>query len=155
MKEKKLSLKELEHLDKVIKNKNKDYNERTIRRAKAIKMWNYGNGKTYNEIINETGFSRRTLQYLFKNVNEKNIFEINYKKYPKSKLCDAKNLNGKDIIDYFEEKEDRPKTYKDATKIIRREFNVSISESAVRRYLIKKGWIIEKGMLKKKKNNRK
>lgn len=148
MEEKKLSKVELKYLDKVIKNKNKDYNERTIRRAKAIKMWNYGNGKPYNEIICETGFSRRTLQYLFKNVNEKNIFEITYKKYPKSKLCDAKNSNDDYISEYFKEKENRPKTYKDATKIIRREFHVSLSESAVRRYLQKNKIFTEKSKKK-------
>ena len=145
MKEKeKLSESDLQYLNTVIENKNELYNERTIRRAKAIKMWNYGKGKPYNEIICETGFSRRTLQYLFKNVKQKDIFEINYKKYPKSKLDIVKDVNDDYIYNFFKKKENIPSTYKEATETIKKYFYVSISESAVRRYLQKHEVFTEK-----------
>ena len=113
------------------------YNVSPTAIIKSKVLLNKSEGKSISEISNEVGISKRMVSYYIKDYlkcnsyTEQLTFIHKKRKYKTSELEPFKT----NIKEEF--KINRPKTYKDATNIINKLFNLNLSESAVRRFLIK------------------
>lgn len=103
-------------------------NNRKKRKAKVI--LSKAKKKSIKEIQKETGLSKRTIiSYTNDYIKYKKFFVQQYR-YKRSRL-----YNNPDIIHYF--KENIPKSYREASKIISKNFNINISPNATRLFLEK------------------
>lgn len=109
--------------------KNNSENKKARKKATVI-LLKYDN-KSIKEIIDETYLSKRTIINYYYNYLKDGIKFIHSKgNYAKSSLSSIKGF-----YDEFDERP--PQTYKEASERIKKLYNITISESATRRYLNK------------------
>ena len=111
------------------------YNKK-LYKNKANTLLMLANGHSVNEISKELKLSRRTIYYYIDMCDNRDntistlrsfIFQNNYKRL---RFSDCKTL-----AEYC--RENPPKSYKEAVAIAKNQFNITISESTVRRYFIR------------------
>ena len=119
---------------KRISNPDYNLNQRVAKKAQVILLAH--KGKRIKEIMKETNLNKRTIinytnEYINPDPNIGGMHFIHRNDYKKSSLKDVKGL-----LEEFKNKS--PESYKEATQRIKKLYNISISESAVRRFLNKK-----------------
>lgn len=123
-------------LNRVILKKNYKSSPRAKRKAKVILL--KSEGKSIKEITDETKLSKRTIisyvkEYSNPNKNIGGMRFIHKNQYKKSSLNIIDSELENPIIMEFSH--NTPISYKEATQRIKKLFNISLSESAVRRFL--------------------
>lgn len=136
-------------LKNILSDKRNASSSRAKKKARVILL--RAQGKTIQEISSETNLSERTIKYYIKNyithpVN--GIRFIHQNNYKKSRLEKYKS----ELCDEF--KENPPYSYKDATVRINTHYNITISESAVRRFLNKNNIYTDRSRSRKNKSDR-
>ena len=103
--------------------------EKAKKKAKVILL--RFDGKTIKEIMKETHLCKRTVINYINGYKQNELWYIHQNYYRKSVLKGNQN-----ILDEF--KNEPPSSYKEASERIKKLFNITISESATRRFLNKK-----------------
>ena len=120
-------------INKILDKDNKVVSPRAKLMAKVILL--KSQNKNINEIISETGLSKRTIEYCIASFfkDNKGFYGFIHKKGNKTRKSElSKN---KEILDYF--KDNKPHTYKEATETIKAKYGIEKNISTVRRWLIK------------------
>lgn len=126
----KLDRKRKEKLEFISSEKNFRHNLKKKTKAKVVLL--RSNGKSIKEIMNETNLSKGTIiKYLEAYCKRDMNGIIGNVVYKVSELENIKS----DLINEF--KESPPYSYKEASERIKKLYNITKSESATRRYLIK------------------
>lgn len=126
----KLDRKRKEKLEFISSEKNFRHNLKKKTKAKVVLL--RSNGKSIKEIMNETNLSKGTIiKYLEAYCKRDMNGIIGNVAYKVSELENIKS----DLINEF--KETPPYSYKEASERIKKLYNITKSESATRRYLIK------------------
>ena len=126
----KLDRKRKEKLEFISSEKNFRHNLKKKTKAKVVLL--RSNGKSIKEIMNETNLSKGTIiKYLEAYCKRDMNCIIGNVVYKVSELENIKS----DLINEF--KETPPYSYKEASERIKKLYNITKSESATRRYLIK------------------
>ncbi len=126
----KLDRKRKEKLEFISSEKNFRHNLKKKTKAKVVLL--RSNGKSIKEIMNETNLSKGTIiKYLEAYCKRDMNGIIGNVVYKVSELENIKS----DLINEF--KETPPYSYKEASERIKKLYNITKSESATRRYLIK------------------
>lgn len=140
----KLDRKRKEKLEFISSEKNFRHNLKKKTKAKVVLL--RSNGKSIKEIMNETNLSKGTIiKYLEAYCKRDMNGIIGNVVYKVSELENIKS----DLINEF--KETPPYSYKEASERIKKLYNITKSESATRRYLIKNNIYTSR----KKKTNKK
>ncbi len=144
----KLDRKRKEKLEFISSEKNFHHNLKKKTKAKVVLL--RSNGKSIKEIMNETNLSKGTIiKYLEAYCKRDMNGIIGNVVYKVSELENIKS----DLINEF--KESPPYSYKEASERIKKLYNITKSESATRRYLIKNNiYTSRKRKTTKKKNDR-
>lgn len=101
---------------------------RSIVKLKAKVILLRKDGATIKSISEKLGISQRTVTNYIYGYKSKELSFIHQNKYKKSSL---------DSVDKLLDELKKPSNYKEAAKLIKDKYNITISESAVRRYLNK------------------
>jgi len=117
-----------------------NYSSSPREKKKAMVILLKSKGKTINEISKETKLCKRTIINYVNEYNNKNrliggLSFIKKNKYKDSSLKIFNNANKNILLKEF--KDNPPLSYKEASKRIKKLFNITISESATRVYLNK------------------
>lgn len=133
-------------LERIISDK--DFRSSTRAKKKATVVLLRSSGKSIKEIMNKTKLSKGTIITYIKIYLKDDMYGIHGKTIYKHSAFE--NVHS-DLIKEFEK--NPPYSYKEARDRIKRLYNITKSESATRRYLIKNGIYTPRKRKKMKKKN--